>query len=95
MISYVLTLRRYSSLKNNNAHSLLFICESLLGHQVIVNWVFHSRHFVESSLREIVDNSHGNQWLVHLIQDYVVGGKDYIEKASDFYRNTRQYGVGQ
>merc|ERR1719361_828955 len=59
--------------------------------QVVVNWKHHTRHFVEQSLREIVadDAVIGNEWLVHLMQSYVVGDKHYIARAMDHHRKCK------
>merc|ERR1712083_402084 len=50
-----------------------------------------ARHVVEQSLREIVDDDGviGNEWLVHLLQAYVVGDQRYIERAMDQQRKCK------
>jgi len=60
---------------------------------VVVNWKHHSRHFVESHLRDILGakeyGARGNEWLIRLVQEYVVGNRQYIEKAMDINRHCR------
>ena len=54
-----------------------------------MNWKAHSKHFVESSLRNLQNTNalaRGNEWLVLLVQEYVVGNTEYIKNASDMYR---------
>ena len=84
-------LRRYCLLTTNNTPSLLLKCESLRK-QITVNWKAHSKQFVESSLRKLQNTNalaRGNEWLVLLVQEYVVGNEEYIQKASDMYRRCR------
>ena len=57
-----------------------------------MNWKAHSKHFVESSLRNLQNTNvfaRGNEWLAHLVQDYVVGNQEYIKRASDMYGKCR------
>ena len=60
---------------------------------VVVNWKHHGREFVERSLKEIEDigleSISGNEWLIPLILEYMVGDRQYIARAADFYRQCR------
>ena len=58
-----------------------------------MNWKAHSKHFVESSLRNLQNTNalaRGNEWVVRLVQEYVVGNKEYIKSAADMYRRCRR-----
>ena len=58
-----------------------------------MNWKAHSKHFVESSLRNLQNINalvRGNEWLVLLVQEYVVGNTEYIKNAADMYRRCRR-----
>ena len=84
-------LRRYCPLTTNNTPSLLLKCECLWK-QIVVNWKAHSKHFVESWLRNLQNFNvlaRGNEWLVNLVQDYVVGNQEYIKRAADMYGKCR------
>ena len=83
--------RRYCLSKRINAHSLLFKCE-LLRIQITVNWNAHSKNFVENSLRNLQNTNalaRGNEWVVKLVQEYVVGNTEHIKNAVDMYRRCR------
>ena len=61
---------------------------------VVVNWSEKARGFVESMLRDIEEMnplaaSGGNEWMVHLVQQYVVGDHEYVERAADLHRECR------
>ena len=60
----------------------------------MVNWSEKARVFVESTLRDMEDMnplvaSGGNEWMVHLVQQYVVGDHEYVERAADLHRECR------
>ena len=47
---------------------------------------------MENSLRNLRNTNAlagGNEWAVHLVQEYVVGNKEYIKSALDMYRRCR------
>ena len=47
---------------------------------------------MENSLRNLQNTNalaRGNEWVVVLVQEYVVGNKEYIKNASDMYRRCR------
>jgi len=66
---------------------------SLSAQDVVVNWEYHSKHFVESNLRQILSadeyGAQGNEWMIQLIQKYVVGDRKYVERAMDINRRCR------
>ena len=58
---------------------------------VTVNWKYHAKVFVERGLREIA-NEHpnagiGNEWFIELVQQYVVGDRQFIAEAVGRFRH--------
>merc|ERR1719474_1931326 len=60
---------------------------------VVVNLKYHSKHFVESNLRQILSadeyGARGNEWLIELVSCFVVGDRKYVERAMDINRRCR------
>merc|ERR1712217_294144 len=54
---------------------------------VAVNAKHHATYFVVQTLREM--DQYGHSWLIELIQQYVVGDREYIAKAMDANRESR------
>ena len=47
---------------------------------------------MENSLRNLQNTNalaRGSEWVVHLVQEYVVGDKEYIKNAAHMYRRCR------
>ena len=62
---------------------------SIDSRSVIVNLKHHTRYFVMQSLRKFQDNDSG-EWLIGLIQQYVVGSQEYIAEATNRFRHCRK-----
>ena len=47
---------------------------------------------MDNSLRNLQNTNalaQGNEWMVHLVQEYVVGNTEYIKNAVNMYRRCR------
>merc|ERR1712130_624262 len=60
---------------------------------IFINLQYHGMHFVDCILREMKKD--GNEWLISLILEYVVGDREYIARARDKHRHCTMVHAGQ
>ena len=58
---------------------------------VTINWKYHAKLFVERGLKEIASEHPnagiGNEWFIELVQQYVVGERQFIKEAVERFRH--------